>query len=109
MSRKNAYLARQTAVRQQYIQAACDIYSQFVFDCALLVLHDHYGFGAERLDAFGALLNQYTREFDPALDTADPECGYTRDRMDAKLREALREKMKYDFEQRYSWMKKVKL
>lgn len=105
----NAYLAKQTAIRRQLVQAASDIYSQYVFDCALLVLHDHYGFGAERLDTFGDLLNQYTKDFDPALDVANPECGYTRDRMDAKLREALKEKFKYDFEQRYDWMKNVKI
>lgn len=109
MSTKNAYIAKQTAIRQQYVQASCDIYTQYTFDCAVLVLHDEFGFGAERLAAFAGHLRQYQQDFDPALDTAHPECGYTQDCMDRKLREALREHFECPFPERYEWLKKVKI
>lgn len=109
MSKPNAYLAKQAAYRQALAQACRDTYSQFDADCALLVLHDHYGFGSERLDTFGALLNQYVTDFDPALDVTDPECGYTQECMDRKLADALGERFQHPFPERYEWLKQVKL
>ena len=45
----NGYLQRQSAQTQAYIQATCDIYSQWVHDHACLVLHEFVpGMGGDR-------------------------------------------------------------
>ncbi|MCC8076253.1 MAG: hypothetical protein LIO95_10020 [Clostridiales bacterium] len=80
------YAARQRATRQTYIQATCDIYTQFVFDMACLVLHDKYGFGRKRLLEFHQVLDEAQVQFHPMLDCGD-ESGYLRDKLDGMLRE----------------------
>lgn len=107
--KNNAYLAKQTAIRKQLVQATSDVYSQYGFDISMLVLHDCFGFGAERLAAFGEAMNRYRKDFDPALDVTDPECGYTQECMDRKLAAALGEHFKHPFHERYEWLKKVKI
>lgn len=101
----NDYAAKQRAIRQAYIQATCDTYSQYVFDCACIVLHREFGFGRERMMKFHAALSKLQTEFTPALDSGD-ESGYMQEVMDRTLREVFGDDLK-PFERRYEWLKEI--
>lgn len=89
--------------RQMYVQASCDIYTQFAFDMACLVLHEKYGFGKKRLLEFHEALDAAQVQFHPMLERKD-ESGYLRDKLDTMLREIWGDDLE-PFEKRYDWVK----
>lgn len=105
--KSNKWIQKQEAVKQQLVQAAGDVYSQYQADCSMMVLRDKFGFGSKRLYEFGLALREYQEEFSPALHTSHPECGYTQECMDRKLQDALKEYFEAPFPERYEWLKKV--
>lgn len=83
-------------------QAVQDVSIQFAMDCACIVLHDEFGFGAERLRKFHDLQNKEMLEWWEATSDSD-EAGYHRHKMDEKLRAA--GVLDEPFEKRYEWIK----
>lgn len=82
-------------------QAVQDVAIQYAMDCACIVLHEEFGFGAERLRRFRDLQNKAMQEWWEATSTSD-EAGYYRHKMDEKLREA--GVLDAAFEERYEWI-----
>lgn len=114
MAKPNSYLQRQRDTVQAYIQLTCDIYSQYVADCAMMALADEFGFGSERLNRFYNALADKTLAYDNALgartkaDQLKGETEYLRAKMDEKLKSALGEYYQADFEERYPACEKVR-
>lgn len=115
MAKPNSYMDRMARMTQAYIQATCDIYSQYVADNAVIVLHDEFGFGPERIRKFLEALKTSCGDFDRALgartkaQAIDGETDYLREIMDVKLREAMGDGFTDDFEARYPAVEKVRL
>lgn len=114
MAKPNSYIDRQKNLVQTYVQLSCDIYSQYVADCAMMALADEFGFGPERLKRFWDALQQNTVAFDNALgartkaDQLNGDTDFLRSRMDEKLRAALGRYYTADFEERYPALEKVR-
>lgn len=111
---KNDFVTRMNNAVQGYVQATCDIYSQYVGDMALITLHDEFGFGEERLKRFWDALQENTVAFDNALgartkaEALSGETEFLRDRLDEKLKEAMGKYYTVDFEARYPNVEKVR-
>lgn len=97
------YTERQKVVHQILTQAAADTYSQFMSDLACIVLHDEFGFGAERCRRFHDALEASYAEWDVALDDKNIEAGYFRSKLDACLKEI--GILDEPFEKRYEWVR----
>lgn len=109
----NGYLQRQSAQTQAYIQATCDIYSQWVHDHACLALHEEFGFGPDRLKRFREALGKSLIEYDLALSSSkDPVEAGKIDELRGKLDNAMRQLVPegeafYAFEERYPEVQKL--
>lgn len=109
----NGYLQRQNAQTQAYIQATCDIYSQWVHDHACLVLHEEFGFGPDRLKRFREALGNSLIEYDLALSASkDPVEAGKIDELRGKLDNAMRQLVPdgepfLPFEERFPAVKKL--
>lgn len=97
------YTERQKVVHQVLTQAVADTYSQFIADLACIVLHDEFGFGAERCRRFHDALQAMCDECGGALDDKNVEAGYFRTKLDARLQEI--GILDEPFEKRYEWIK----
>lgn len=97
------YTERQKAVHQILTQAAADTYIQFMADISCIVLHDEFGFGAERCRRFHDVLQANLMEWDVVLDDKNIESGYFRSKLDARLKEI--GVLDEPFENRYKWIK----
>lgn len=72
------YTERQKVVHQILTQAAADTYIQFMADISCIVLHDEFGFGAERCRRFHDVLQSNLMEWDVVFDDKNIESGYFR-------------------------------
>jgi len=114
MAKPNSFMARQAAKTQEYIQATCDIYSQFVSDCACIALYRVYGFSAVRNKRFHDELQNVCTDYHDALGSrtkAEERSGnteYLQEKLDAELKLALGEHFEHDFAARYPMIRKVK-
>ena len=97
------YTERQKVVHQVLTQAVADTYSQFIADLACIVLHDEFGFGAERCRRFHNVLQANCKELEGAFDDKNVEAGYLRSKLDAHLKEI--GILDEPFEKRYEWVK----
>lgn len=100
-----SYAELQKAKKQALVQASADTYTQFLADLACIVLHDEFGFGAERCRRFHAALQESRKEWDGALDGECAEAGYLQSKLDARLDEI--GVLDVPWEARYEWLKGV--
>jgi hypothetical protein len=111
---KNNYIAQREANIQAFVQATCDVYSQYVHDCAIIALHEEFGFGPDRCKRFRERLKEVLNQFDDALSAPKDkdkmgDVDYLRGLMDESLKQITPENEKfYTFEERYPKVKRLK-
>jgi len=109
MSRKekNAYLARQKAIRQAYVRASERVTQQLMVDCMILTLNEEFGFGYDRSRrAVDGLTKRYLHYYD-ALD-GGPEADYAQEKLDDALRRVIKDQEPFHpFRERYPDIKEI--
>lgn len=104
---KNAFLAKQAAVRQAYVEASENITRQMMVDSMIVVLNEEFGFGYDRIKrTMDALIQRYDA-YHAALE-GGPEADYTQEKIDAALRRIVRDREPFHpFAERYPEIKAI--
>lgn len=94
---------------QKAVEATLRTTTQFVGDCAKLVLNREFGFGPDRLARFHRALDEDLAAWQsvissPGAGDLTSEVGYLRTRFDTELRRVLGSNFTADFEARYPWV-----
>ena len=89
-------------------QVMLETMTNYVGDCALLVLNDEFGFGPERLKRFNTALDAEMKKWWQVTAAPKPgdktsEIGYIRSKFDEALKRVCGDKF-VPFEQRYEWI-----
>ena len=107
MGGKNAFLAKQRAERQAYIQASERVTRQLMADCMMLVLNEDFGFGYDRIRRMmDAVIAKYDL-FHDALD-GGPEADYMQEKLDDAIRRIMKDRETfYPFRERYPEIKEI--
>lgn len=106
MAKHNAFLAKQEEIRQASFAAGGETMAQQNWDIICLVLHEKFGFGAERLKK---LLDAVKAFEDEHIDAwlNNPESDYQQEKIDAALRDIFGDKV-IPFRERYPYLRECR-
>lgn len=105
MPGKNAYLARQSAIYGEMLNAGRRHGEQYAADCFEIALH-RKGWGYKRIKELIELVKEIADYYAPSMDSKDPEQDIFRERMDSELRDIIKDNEHfYRHEERYPIVK----
>lgn len=106
---KNAYLQKRELERETWIHTAERLTEQFMTDTLQMTLHEHYGFGYDRIMELMERWREMLQEYRPALNSKNAECDVKQEHMDRAMLQILRGKADLiPFEERYPELRKVR-
>lgn len=107
MSRRNAFLARQEATQQAYIEASERVTRQLMVDSMMIVLNRDFGFGFDRIKKLVDALTETYDQYHDALD-GGVEADYVQEKLDAAIRAIMQGKEEFcPFRERYPEIKAI--
>lgn len=116
MGCKNAYLRKLQEERSADKRAMMNwtelVIKQYCIDTLQITLHEHFGWGVDRIDKLTILWQENMKEYQKAInpDNKDKanDADYQQERIDRKFTEILRGKRPLiPFEDRYPWLDKI--
>ena len=106
---KNAYLQKRNLEREAWMHLAERVTEQFMTDTLQMTLHQHYGFGYDRIMELTEHWREMLQEYRPALHSKNAEADVLQEHMDRAMLQILRGKAELiPFEERYPELKKVR-
>lgn len=103
MKKKNAFLAKMDAKKEQELAFMRRFTLQKCKDMMLIAAHEAFGFGPDRAKVLGDMFDKVFLEYAQmtiAYSRDDKDLWFTKDKVDAKLREVCGENF-YPWEERY--------
>lgn len=98
---KNAFLAKQKATQQAYIEASERVTRQLMADCVILELNEEFGFGYDRIRRVLDGVAEKYNHFHDALD-GGPEADYVQEKLDEAMRRIVKDREPFiPFRERY--------
>lgn len=105
--KKSGYLAKRSAAEKETLAVMQEIMEQFLFDTAVITLHEDFGWGYERLKRFEQKWSETHDHFIAALE-GGMESDVYQERLDRPLRAIVGDRQEFhDFHDRYPMIKQL--
>ena len=105
----NSYLEKKALEREAWIRTAERLTEQFMTDTLQMTLHEHFGFGYDRIMELMVHWRDTLQEYRPALHSKHAECDVKQEHMDRCMLQILRGKGELiPFDERYPELRKVR-
>lgn len=92
--KESGYLKRQAAIQQAMLEAGMNVMQQYMFDTALITMHEDFGWGYDRLKQLEQKWSETVDAFFTALD-ATGESDVYQERLDKALQSFIGDRQEF--------------
>lgn len=105
--KESGYLKKQSAIQQAMLETGMNVMQQYMFDTALITLHEDFGWGYDRLNRLEQKWSETANSFFTALD-ATGESDVYQERLDKALQSFIGDRHEFiPFAVRYPDIKRL--
>lgn len=105
--KESGYLKKQAAIQQAMLEAGMNVMQQYMFDTALITMHEDFGWGYDRLKQLEQKWSETVDAFFTALD-ATGESDVYQERLDKALQSFIGDRQEFiPFAVRYPDIKRL--